>query len=440
MSAERYVVLGLARARSPWFAEVARWSTSALVPVEFLKCLSPEELRARLRSGRTFSAVLVDAGAPGVDRDLLAAATDAGCAVLVVDDGRAPRDWAALGASATLPAGFGPDELVDALAARATPVGRWEAATPPPTPPAAATDGTWRGELVAVTGAGGAGTSTAACALAQGLAADCRNSGMVVLADLALDADLAVLHDAGDVVPGVQELVEAHRGGTPPVEDVRALTWAVPTRGYSLLLGLRRHRDWAALRPRAVEAALDGLRRAYRLVVCDVEPDVEGEAQCGSVDVEDRNALARTAVRQASLVVVVGVPGVQGVHDLVRVVDGLLELGVPADRLLPVVNRAPRSARARAEITAAVAELVGRLAPGAALPSPIFLPERRRLDAVVWDVQQLPSPLVAPLTAAVTGLLAGRRAPAVQPPEPVPVAPGTLGAWTDDGDGDADAG
>ena len=28
---ERFVVLGLAHARSPWFAEVARWSTSAAV-------------------------------------------------------------------------------------------------------------------------------------------------------------------------------------------------------------------------------------------------------------------------------------------------------------------------------------------------------------------------------------------------------------------------
>lgn len=70
MPAERYVVLGLAPARAAWFRDVARWATSASLPLEFLKCVSAEELRARLASGRPISAVLVDAGAPGADRDL----------------------------------------------------------------------------------------------------------------------------------------------------------------------------------------------------------------------------------------------------------------------------------------------------------------------------------------------------------------------------------
>lgn len=436
MSADRYVVLGLAPARSAWFREVGRWATSAMVPIEFLKCLSLEELRVRLASGRAFSAVLVDAGVPGLDRDIGAAARAAGCAVLVVDDGRARRDWSALGAMAVLPAQLGRGDLLSALAEHASPIGRVDGAGMPvggearPAGPAG-----WRGALVAVTGAGGAGASTAAMAVAQALATDARHAGLVVLADLALDADQALLHDSGDVVPGLQELVDAHRTGLPSLDDVRALTWDVPGRGYSLLLGLRRHRDWAALRPRSVEAAIDGLRRAYRVVVADVEPDVEGEDQCGSTDVEDRNVLARTALLHAGAVVVVGAPGTKGVHSLVRVLDGVLGLGIAPERIVPVVNRAPRSPRARAELTRAVADLAGALPGGGRLPSPLHLPERRKLDDLVRDGERLPSSFCAPLGQAVDAVLARGSTEEVagaDPREPVPVAPGSLGRWAAD--------
>ena len=424
MPTERYVVLGLAPARSAWFPEVARWATSAVLPLEFVKCVSLEELRVRLASGRAFSAVLVDAGVPGVDRDLADRARAAGCAVLVVDDGRARRDWAALGASALLPAVLSRGDLAGALADHAAPISRGEATALPTDDDAA---GGWRGDLVAVTGARGAGASTVAMAVAQSLAADARHAGLVVLADLALDADQALLHDSGDVVPGVQELVDAHRAGTPSFDEVRSLTWDVPGRGYSLLLGLRRHRDWAALRPRAVESAIDGLRRAYRIVVADVDPDVEGEDQCGSADVEDRNVLTRTAVTRAGAVVVVGLPTVKGMHSLVRVLDGVRDVGVDADRILTVMNRAPRNPRSRAEITRALAELTS-----ARLASPLFLPERRRLDDLVRDGERLPSSLCAPLGGAVAAVLEAPTLDLTDDKEPVAVAPGSLAAWADE--------
>ena len=37
---DRYVVLGLAHVRSPWFREVSRWATSAVIPIDFVKCVS----------------------------------------------------------------------------------------------------------------------------------------------------------------------------------------------------------------------------------------------------------------------------------------------------------------------------------------------------------------------------------------------------------------
>ena len=324
MAAERYVVLGLAPARSAWFRSVGLWANSGALPADFVRCISAEEVRARLASGRAFSALVADAGLPAVDRDLLAAARAAGCAVLVVDDGRATRDWLELGAARVLPPAFGRDELVAALTSCAHPVRRGEADPSDlltrPAPVA------WRGSVAAVTGSGGTGVSTLAIALAQSLADDVRHGGMVLLADLRLRAEQAVLHDAGDVLPCVQELVEAHRSGQPTADDVRSLAFAVPERRYHVLLGLRRARHWPAIRPQAFEAAFDSLRRAWGVVVCDIDADLEGEDDAGSIDIEERNVMARTAVAQADVVFAVGLPELKGVHSLVRVIEELVGL------------------------------------------------------------------------------------------------------------------
>ncbi|HUS62449.1 MAG TPA: hypothetical protein VMY34_09650, partial [Acidimicrobiales bacterium] len=250
MTAERFVVLGLAQARSAWFRDVSHWATSASLPVEFLKAMSIDEVRVRLQSGRPYSAVLLDDSLPGLDRDLVDLALHSGCSVVLVSSGRLATSRADLGASAHLPLGFGRDDLAQVLAQVAAPVAATEVAATDVVREAAVPHG-YRGRLIAVTGAGGTGRSTVAMALAQGLAADPRHADLVCLADLALHADLAMLHDARDVVPGIIELVEAHRAGTPSIDAVRALTWRVDARGYHLLLGLRRHRDWTSLRPRA---------------------------------------------------------------------------------------------------------------------------------------------------------------------------------------------
>lgn len=427
---DRFVVVGLARPRSTWFADVGRWSTGATLPIDFRKCVSPAELRAHLQSPTALSALLVDGGLGVVDLDLVAAATAAGCAVLVVDDGRRRADWRSMGVHAVLPEQLEPGALLEALVDHATPVRRADG--PVPEPAAAALPRTWRGRLVAVVGAGGSGTSVTSMAVAQGLGADPRHRGRVVLADLALDADQAVLHDVGDVVPGVQELVEAHRSSTPSAEEIRDLCFADPERRYALLLGLRRHRDWTTLRPRAVGAAVDGLRRAFTAVVCDCDPDLEGEEACGSVDIEDRNVLARTAVTEADVVVVTGRPSPQGLHRLVRLLGEVRRLGVAPARILPTVVAAPRAARSRAELSAAIHSL--ERPDGADPVNPVlFLPERRRLDQLLVDGRPLPTPLATAAAEAVHAVIqqAARSAARSTPVEPVPIRPGTLGSWTE---------
>jgi MinD-like ATPase involved in chromosome partitioning or flagellar assembly len=424
MSVERYVVLGLAHTRSPWFRELGRWANDGTMPIDFVKCLSPEEVRARLETGRRISALLADASAAAADRDLVDRARR-GATVIVVDDGRVTRDWAALGVTAALRHDFTRSELLDCLVQHAVPIGRIEHQTldapPPPDTP-------WRGHVVAVTGPGGAGSSTVAMAVAQALGGDARHRGLVVLADLSLDADLAMLHDARDVVPGLQELTDACRGGMP-LDEVADLVFRVADRGYDLLLGLRRHCDWTAIRPRAFDLALDTLRRRYRVVVADVDPDVEGEDETGSVDVAERNHIARATLLSADLVLIVGRPGVKGLHSLARTVHQLRTAGVDTLRCLPVVNCAGRSPRQRAELSRAFAELAGDEVP---LAGPVFLPERRQLHLTVSRAAPLPKALCRPVGSLVSSAL--EKIPRARPTdaEPAAVAPGSLGSWTPD--------
>jgi Mrp family chromosome partitioning ATPase len=432
MAADRFVVLGVAQVRSPWFRELARWATSAMLPVEFVKAMSVEEVRVRLRSGRGYSALVVDDSLAGVDRDLVDLAREVGCAVVVVDSGRISRAWGELGVSAVLPAAFERDDLVQVLTQVASPIVR--TAERAAGVAAGATPG-FRGQLVAVTGPGGTGRSTVAAAVAQGLASDPRNLDLVCLADLALHAEQAMLHGADDVVPGLVELVEAHRAGTPSIDEVRRLTWHVAERGYHLLLGLRRHRDWTALRPRAFATSLDGLRRGFRVVVADVDADLEGEQATGSLDVEERNTIPRTTLLAADLVIVVGLPGMKGLHSLLRTTRDLIAHGVPGGQLVPVLNRAPKSPRARAELTAAFGELLDGSGRGHGVPSPIYLAERRRLEEVLRDRARLPDAWLAPLAGTVHALLDADHPADVPPTDDdalLPVQPGTLGSWTDD--------
>ena len=426
MAGARFVVLGLAPARSAWFRSVAQWANSASIPVEFVKCVSIVETRAHLSSGRALSALLVDAGLPGLDRDLIQAARAHGCAVIVVDDVRLSRDWRSLGADDVVNPVFERRQLVEVLSLHTSMISRGD--TVPELAPDAPAPG-WRAGVAMVCGPGGTGASTAAIALAQGLGDDVRHAGMVLLADLALHAEQAMLHDSRDVVPGIQELVDLHRTGRPTVEEARRLTFAVEARNYQLLLGVRRARNWGSLRARAFLAAFDTLCRGWRVVVCDADADLEGEDQGGSIEVEERHLMARTAAGHADVAFVVGLPGMKGAHAMVRVLTELLDHGVPAERIVPVLNRAPKSQRARAELASLLRALLAPSPDAEAMAGPVFLPERRVEDAL-RDGIRLPVALAAPLAgayAAVAARAAGARPPAGAPE---PVRPGSLGSWS----------
>jgi MinD-like ATPase involved in chromosome partitioning or flagellar assembly len=411
-----FVVLGAARAHSTWFRDMSRWSTSAALPVEFVKCVSLDEVRARLGSGRAFSALMVEGTMPGFDRDLTDSAHRAGCAVVAIGAGPGGDRARHLGADVVLPEPATRNRVLAALHEHARPVtdttDEVDLGAPPPASDAPT------GRLVGVIGGGGVGRSTLAMATAQGLART--YDGSVLLADLARRADLALLHDAHDVVPGVQELAEACRTAHLDHVAARDHTYWCADRAHHLLLGLRRPRDWTALRPRSLAAAIDSLRRAFDVTVTDLDADLEGEDECGSVDVEERNALARAATVRADLLVVVGLPTVAGLHRMTRIVDELVGFGVDPARVLSIVNHAPRNPLTRSEIARALAASSTALR-GAPLPlaSPMFVPFRRNIEDAHRDATPYPASFVEPLGRAVAAVLDRVERPA--PGEPVRV-------------------
>lgn len=423
----RYVVAGLAPPRTAWFDELASWATAGALPVEYVKCLSAAELSARLDSGRTFSALVVDGATTGLDRDLVDQARRAGAAVLVVDDGRG-RDWSPLAPSAVLTRPVERSEVLAALEAHATPVTirTTRPLRPVDAPPA-------RALWTTVLGAGGSGTSTVALTIAGGLAH--RDPAPdVLLADLSLHGDQAMFHDAVDAVPGLPELVESARTRRPAPEDVRGLVFAGDDFGYDLLLGLRRHRDWSSLRPGAVRHALHALRATYRWVVADTDADLEGEAQTGSIDIEERNVLARESAALADVVVVTARAEPAGIHRLARLVESLLDHEVATARILPVLTGSPRNPASRAALAHALGELIASDPRADALASPLHLGDRRRVDPTGFTAPRSRSRWATQLTTAVDAVLtrADTDPPTLSEVAPARVTPGSLGRWLDE--------
>lgn len=428
--ADRFVVAAIGAHRATWFRDLPRWATAGTLPIDVLPCVSRAELESHLESGRKLSVVMISASSSVLDHDLLGAATRRGAVVFVVDDLDGARSLHGLDVARVLPATFGRDDLlaalemfcVDAIADVARGAAAPVALHPAP--------------LIAVTGTGGAGTSTMACALSQGLVMRATTGtaatlsttltrGGVVLLDAALHAEQAMLHGTPDVVPGLPELIDAHRVGQPSATETTALTYRIDGRGYHLLLGLRRHRDWATLRPRSTHGAITGLRHSFGIVVADVDADVESEALTGSADIEDRNVLSRTILGDADAVVVCATAGMKGVHALCRTIDELIAFGVPVRAIQPLINHTPRQARARVELRAAIARLaadsVGRTSD---LRAPVFVPSRRAIETAHRDAVALPAAIAMTICDAVLDVLAE---PIERSHEPMLIVPGTLG-------------
>jgi hypothetical protein len=431
MSDEHFVVLGVARPRTAWLTDVGRWATSSLLPIEFIRCVSIDEVRSRLYSDRRFSALLLGEDCTGVDREVIETARDAGCVPIVITDSTPRRDWPALGAADTLSQPVTPQQLLAALRAHAIGVDHRSPIAIDET----SVDSSPTGRLIAVLGPGGSGTSTTAIAIASHLAVQPSRSHestptRVGLIDASLNADQALLHDLGDVVPGLQELVDLHRTANPTNDEIRNFFWFSPRHGYDVLPGLRRHRDWSTLRRRTTLAALASIHRSFEFVVADVDADFEGESQTGSIDIEDRNLLARELASNADLVVLTVRAGITGLSRALHDLRELAELGVETQRILLVVLGAPRSTRHRSELSRTILHLFDEAVPSHSLPTPVMVPLRRDLEPFLHDGTPPPRSAFGSITAAVS-----ERLQQIEPRNPRPsfqaapiaIIPGHLG-------------
>jgi len=144
-----------------------------------------------------------------------------------------------------------------------------------------------------------------------------------------------------------------------------------------------------------------------------------------------------------------------------RIVDELCECGTPVERIMPVVNHAPRHPAQRSEMVRALRSLTverrpirrGRPAsdrnrislPGAAAiggdrsddatAPPVFIRSVRMLEDIHRSAGPLPDAIVSPLVGAVSALLARLDRVAATVESPFPVRPGELGVAVASGTG-----
>ena len=269
--------------------------------------------------------------------------------------------------------------------------------TPPLTP--------WRGFLVCVTGTGGVGSSLLAMCLAAELADDASNRGLVVLADFTATGGQARMHGCRSTVMGVEDLAEACSGGRLGRGVLRSMITEPAGRSYHLVLGRRGQRDTAAARDGRMESLLDSLLSSYRFVVADVDTDLEELGGIGSVDAADRSRMTLRMLSRSDLIVVVGTADTESLSSLVRAIDSLAG-SVDADRILPVINRLPRSSKRRSAAAAAIVRVLESTAAFRA-GDPVLLPEQGSRQRTLRDGAAPPAALGRPLASEVrTRLLA----------------------------------
>jgi len=125
------------------------------------------------------------------------------------------------------------------------------------------------------------------------------------------------------------------------------------------------------------------------LVVADIGVDLDGRVESGSLDLEERNALARCAATRATTVVVVGRWSTTGVHRLARTLLDLEAHGIPRDRLRAVLNHAPRRPTGQALARRTMQRLLEDVTDGP-WPAPTSLAHDPGVEGRVREAAPLP--------------------------------------------------
>lgn len=423
MPSDRYVILGLGRSRSKWFSDVAVWSSAGAVPADFVKCLSVAEVKQKLNALQPTSILMLEAGTPGVDADLIHSVRSHEIATVVVCPKDLQQKWLDIGATAVLPQSFSPPELLNVLSAHGSLITR---TSNEEIAQAVADITSHTGKLIAVCGPGGTGTSTIASVIAQTLSDDVMNTELVCLVDMARNADLAMLHNIDDVVPGLEEVIESNRNRRASAEDLHSFTFHIQPRGYRLVLGSQRPGAWTSMSKRSIEFTLEGLRAAFNYVIADITGDFEGELDGGSIDVEERNALARLTARTADIIVVVGSSGLKGTHSMIRTVNELLRMNIAPERIFPTVNRTHKKLMGEKETTAALKALTHRNGVSASVNDPGFVIEKP-IEHIWRNEERFPKQLCSQVYKVIETAVEQSEISGGVTILPEPIAPGSLG-------------
>ncbi len=254
------------------------------------------------------------------------------------------------------------------------------------------------GHIISVVGPGGVGTSTTTMAIAQSLG---QTMGPPLVLDARSRGELAFLNDARAHAMGVSELIRAARISHIAKEDLATYLEWISSRHYYLLKSNRSRRDWLGWDQDSLNSAFGALRNSFKHVVVDIGNDFEGSSESGSMDIESKNLLGRTALAFSSLVVLVGSDNTKGIYSLAAINREVSRSGLTKAPSVFVINRCAssrlRQAMAKQELSQLLSAPTLPMArtSGGDRPEVIYIPARN-IDPIISDVLPLPSWMVEP--------------------------------------------
>ena len=373
------------------------------------RCVDVSELLAAAATG-TAQAALLSADLRRLDGDAVARLSAAGVAVVgLVDPGdeTAADRLRGLGIGRVLPADAEPEAIARALreaVAGGPPAGRDiadpRAALPAhglPAPAPAPERSAGRGRVVAVWGPTGApGRTTVAVGLAD-------EAARLDVPTLLVDADVyggVVAQVLGllDESPGLAGAARQAAAGTLDEAALGRLAWAVRPR-LGVLTGLARADRWPELRPRAVAAVLEEVRRSADLTVVDCAFSLEEDEELSfDTAAPRRNGVTLTVLEAADTVLCVSGADPVALQRSIRALGELRDVLPDVEPVVVVnqVRRGPVPGDPRREIGEALERFAGREVG-------FFLPaDRRATDAALAEGRTLAE--VAPASPLREGL------------------------------------
>jgi Flp pilus assembly CpaE family ATPase len=400
-----------------WEAALVQACQEPGAPAEIVqRCYDLGDLLAVATTGRA-QAALVAAGTRWLDREAVTRLTATGVTVIGVapnGDDHAERRLRQLGISHVGRNTDPPATLIGLATAAALTDSRTtpDTAAPPADPPSRDEPFGRHHTVIAVWGPKGApGRTTIALNLAFE-AAPLAGETLLVDADTyggSIAQALGYLQD----YPGLAWAARmAGRGELDGPQLWRATRRAAPT-GPRVLAGLPRAELWTEVRPSTWESLLDLFRVAFPLTVVDLGFCLEEDEELLYDQVRfRRNAVSRSALARADLVIAVTRADPVGLHDFIRAWQDLTDLGVPADRVRLVVNQVRDGlfgGDPAGQIRAALARYVG-IEPAAFIPY-----DRAATDAALAAGQSLGetrpgSPAQQALAALAASMLQPRHA------------------------------